>query len=90
MSKLAQQIAELPPPSSLPRRGPANACFPLYGDGDLEDWEQIEALRANGYEWRQVQSQVDGLLKIERPLDLERFKYHWRRRCFCWPVDLRR
>lgn len=89
MSKLAQQIAELPA-APAPRRGPANACFPLYGHGDLEDWEAIEARRSSGTEWRQVQHDVDQFLGIETPIPLEKFRYHWRRRCYCWPEDLRR
>ena len=90
MSALAKKIAELPLSITTPRRGPANTCFPIYGHGDLEDWEQIETLRANGYEWRSVQSHVDNILGVERPLALAKFRYHWRRRCFCWPEDLRR
>jgi hypothetical protein len=71
------------------RRGPANACFPLYGAGDLEDWEAVEALCADRT-WREVQQHVDGLAEVTKPLPLEKFRYHWRRRCFCWPEDLRR
>lgn len=96
MSKLASKIAAAPPPEvTANRRGPANSCFPLYGHGDLEDWEQVEALRispAGGQlrEWRHVQAHVDHVAGVTKPITLEKFKYHWRRRCFCWPVDLRR
>ena len=93
MSKLAQKIAELPVPNSAPTlRGPKNACFPLYGEGDLEDWEAIEHLRIGPpeLEWRAVQAHIDNLAGITKPLPLEKFRYHWRRRCPCWPEDLRR
>ncbi|MCD4535655.1 hypothetical protein LRP67_16300 [Nocardioides sp. cx-169] len=89
MSALAQKIATTPLPSERVRRGPANACFPLYGAGDLEDLGEIERLRES-LTWREVQSHIDGLLDIAKPLPLEKFRYHWRRRCFCWPEDLRR
>lgn len=93
MSKLASKIAATPLPSAdRARRGPANACFPLYGHGDLEDWEALEALRVGPpqLEWRDVQAHIDRLADVQQPINLEKFKYHWRRRCFCWPVDLRR
>lgn len=90
MSKLAKQIATSPIPTAEPfRRGPENACFPLYGAGDLDDWQAVESLRP-GREWRQVQAHVDDLAGIEKSLPLEKFKYHWRRKCYCWPEDLRR
>ena len=89
MSALAKKIQKTPAPASSTRRGPANACYPLYGPGDLEDWEAIESLREN-HTWREVQEHVDKLAGIETSLPLEKFRYHWRRRCFCWPEDLRR
>lgn len=90
MSKLAQKIATTPAPprSSTHRPGPANACHPLYGDGDIEDWQAVEALRS-GRTWREVQTHVDEIAGVDRPLPLEKFRRHWRRRCFCWPEDLR-
>lgn len=90
MSKLAQQIASSTPPTAAPvKRGPNNACFPLYGAGDLEDWQEVERLR-EGRTWRQVQDHIDFLAGVEQRLPLEKFKYHWRRFCYCWPIDLRR
>jgi hypothetical protein len=100
VSKLAKKIA--PEGSTAPRRprkpGPLGQCFQLYDVGDMEDWAAVDALR---YEkdsktkeplgWRGAQARIDGILGItpgER-LDLERFRYHWRRRCACWPKDLR-
>ena len=90
MSKLAHKIAATPPPAANPvKRGPANACFPLYGAGDMEDWEVVEALR-EGRTWRQVQDHVDKIAGVSQRLPLEKFRYHWRRFCYCWPEDLRR
>jgi hypothetical protein len=88
VSQLAQKIASLAPPASTVRRGPPNTCFPLYGVGDLDDWEAVETLRV-GRTWREVQAHVDELAGVANPLTLEKFRYHWRRRCFCWPEDLR-
>ncbi|WP_163168092.1 hypothetical protein [Arthrobacter sp. Alg241-R88] len=93
MSKIAHKIATSPAPDTVrTRRGPANACYPLYGEGDLADWEAVENLRIGPpkLEWRDVQAHIDGLLDVAQPLPLEKFRYHWRRRCYCWPEDLRR
>jgi hypothetical protein len=89
MSKLATKLAPLGPPERQVRRGPANVCHPVYGDGDLDDWREIERLRADGHTWREVQAIVDGLLKIERPIHNDKFRRHWRRACFCWPEEHR-
>ena len=90
MSKLAKKIDSTPIAPAPVRRGPANQCFALYGAGDLEDWEAVEGLRKQGHDWRQVQTHIDDLASVEKSLPLEKFRYHWRRRCFCWPEDLRR
>lgn len=90
MSKLASKIQTTPAPDAKPvKRGPDNCCFPLYGAGDLEDAQAVDALRV-GRTWRQVQEHVDKLVGIERHLPLDKFRYHWRRMCYCWPEDLRR
>ena len=83
MSALAQKLADAPTPGTV-RRGPANQCLPLYGAGDLEDWEAVENLRQQGHDWRSVQTIVDQQLDIDKPLVLDKFRYHWRRKCFCW------
>lgn len=89
MSKLASKIQAAPAPVVKPvKRGPENACFPLYGTGDLEDWEAVEALRGDRT-WREVQDHIDQLAGVEKRIPLEKFRYHWRRRCYCWPEDLR-
>lgn len=98
MSKLAQKIATVRPADLPPRqtwrRGPVNQCYRLYGAGDLEDWEAIEVLRQGSLEarplqWREVQREVDKGLGITRPLQIDKFRYHWKRKCYCWPEDLR-
>jgi len=90
VSKLASKIA--PDPKVIARRpsvpGPRNKCFPLYGTGDLEDWEAVDSLRET-LDWRGVQEHIDGLLGITKHLELERFRRHWRRRCDCWPEGLK-
>ena len=97
MSKLASKIASSPAPPAVPvKRGPDNCCFPLYGTGDLEDFEAVEALRIAirgerpALSWREVQEHIDRIAGVTQPLPLEKFRYHWRRFCSCWPVDLRR
>lgn len=84
MTGLAQRLADVPPPTNPVRRGPANQCFPLYGDGKIEDWQAVEDLRSQGHDWRNVQWIVDGILNVDKPLILDKFRYHWRRKCFCW------
>ena len=93
MSQLAKKVGATLPTGALNRPsapGPRNKCFPLYGVGDLDDWTAVEALReTEELEWREVQSKVDGLLGITKPLPLEKFRRHFRRRCNCWPEDLK-
>ncbi len=88
MSQLASKIASTPVQATGVRRGPANVCHPVYGSGDMEDWQAIEDLRQT-LTWREVQAHVDQVAGVTKPLPLEKFRYHWRRRCFCWPEDLR-
>lgn len=88
MSKLAGKIASTPIEASRVRRGPANSCFPVYGHGDQEDADAVAALR-DSLTWREIQAHVDSLLGVERPIAFEKFRYHWRQRCYCWPEDMR-
>jgi hypothetical protein len=89
VSELAKKIAVAEVAQHATRRGPANACYPLYGPGDLEDWQAVENIRAQGHDWRSVQAHIDQAADVVKPLSLEKFRRHWRRRCFCWPEDLR-
>lgn len=92
MSKLASKIAKTTPSAAQTvRRGPQNKCFPLYGVGDIDDWDAMEERRLDGgLAWAEVQVYLDGLLDITDPLLLDKFKHHWRRFCRCWPDEHRR
>jgi len=89
MSNLASKLSDAPAPSQV-RRGPANQCLPLYGPGDMDDWEAVTSLREQGHDWRSVQAIVDEAAGVERPLHLDKFRYHWNRKCFCWASEDRR
>lgn len=85
---LADQLAEAAKEYRDPR-GPAPACQALYLEHSTEeDWTAVEGLRQKS-SWKFAQAKVDEMLKVEHPLPLEKFRYHWRRRCSCWPEDLR-
>lgn len=95
MSQLASKIAKssgvkpldtIPKPVTQPGLRPV--CYPLYGPGDLEDLLMVEAVRV-GREWHEVQAAVDASAGVINPLPLDKFRRHWRRRCSCWPKDLR-
>lgn len=87
---LAEQLAQVAD-SDAPevRKGPLGACH-IYGEGNLEDWEAVEAKRRQGWQWADVQAAVDDITGVKAPIPLAKFKYHWRRRCYCWPRELRR
>lgn len=89
MSKLAEKLATVAEAAKPVKRGPDNKCFPIYGAGDLEDWEAIARLRSQGHTWRDTQRIVDSELGITTPLVNDKFRYHWGRKCFCWPEELR-
>lgn len=88
MSDLAKKLQTVEAPLDRVRRGPSNVCFPLYGTGDLEDWAEVERLRI-GRTWKHVQKIVDEQAGVTEPIPNFKFKYHWRRICFCWPDELR-
>ena len=86
---LASQLAEVASEGFVNKKGPEPACRPLYGDNATEeDWRAVEELRLRT-SWKFAQETVDQMLEIERPIRLEKFRYHWRRRCSCWPEDVR-
>jgi hypothetical protein len=99
VSKLAKKIAPKGTPAT-PRRpgapGPRAECARLYRDhADLADWQAVQYLRetknAAGVrrDWRAVQIEVDEMLGVTEPIAKERFRYHWLRRCDCWPPELK-
>lgn len=70
-------------------RGPAPACQAIYGEhANEENWQAVESLRTKS-SWKFAQAKVDEMLGVDHPLPLEKFRYHWRRRCSCWPQDMR-
>lgn len=90
MSKLAKQLASLPPSQERIRRGPSNVCGPVY-EADADDAAAIDEFRHRpGESWRSAQKKFDELLGVERPIPNDKFRYHWNQRCFCWPDDMRR
>lgn len=88
--KLADQLGQVDTSDFQPAlRGPRNACYPLYGAGDMDDWQAVENLRQQT-SWQHAQRVVDELLGITEPIDNAAFRYHWRRGCSCWPRETRR
>lgn len=70
------------------RKGPSGACD-VYGDGDLEDWAAVERLRQAPNTWDVAQRHVDLALGITS-IDANKFRYHWRRKCWHWTPEQRR
>jgi hypothetical protein len=89
MSALA---SKLPAPADVAltrvRKGPSGECD-IYGDGDLEDWAAVERLRLAPNTWEIAQTHVDQALGIQ-PIDSNKFRYHWRRKCWHWTPEQRR
>lgn len=72
------------------RRGPKPTCD-IYGEGTLDDWRRVENTRTmRGSSWTIAQRKVDALLGITEPIPNNFFQYHWKRKCSCWPAELRR
>lgn len=89
MSKIASKLAAAPPSGERVRRGPANQCFGVYAP-DLEDAQAIDDFRRRPSEsWPSAQAMFDDLAGVTRKIPNDKFRYHWRRRCFCWSDDLR-
>jgi hypothetical protein len=89
MSKLADKLAASPPSEERVRRGPSNRCSQIY-DADLEDANAIDEFRKRPTEsWSTAQTRFDKLLGVTQKIPNDKFRYHWRRRCWCWPDDLR-
>lgn len=89
MSTLASKLAAAPPSGERIRRGPANVCHGVY-EPDLEDAQAIQEFRSRPNEsWATAQAMFDDLAGVKRKIPNDKFRYHWRRRCFCWPDDQR-
>jgi hypothetical protein len=86
MSKLAQQLPTAETITTRTRRGPSGACD-VYGDGDLDDCRAVDKLRRSTT-WATAQRAVDETLGV-RPIDENKFRYHWRRKCWHWTEEQR-
>ena len=78
-----------PKPADPVRKGPAGECHGKYPGCDLEDWQEVERLRAHPSNWREAQRVVDRAFNVAEPIPNDKFRYHWRRKCFCWPQGQR-
>lgn len=86
MSALAQKLSEeAPDPSRRQPPGPSGACK-VYGDGDLEDWAEIERIRLIE-SWMEAQRKTDRLLGFESSIDNDTFRRHWRGKCAHWTME---
>lgn len=89
MSAAAKKLAAAPPSTERVRRGPRNMCEGVY-EPDLEDAEAIHEFRHRpGESWKTAQAKYDDLTNPVRQIPNDKFRYHWHRRCQCWPEDLR-
>jgi hypothetical protein len=89
MSKIAKKLATAPPTKARIRRGPSNICGPIY-EPDLEDAQAIDEFRHRpGESWATAQVMFDDLAGVTTHILNDKFRYHWKRRCWCWPDDLR-
>lgn len=93
---LADKLAHAQPVrKNESQHGPLANCGRVYGShpdldhSTLTDWEAVETER-NKTSWTKAQAAVDKLLGITDPIENRFFRYHWRRKCNCWPSDLRR
>jgi DNA-binding transcriptional MerR regulator len=84
VSKLAADLDKLELLKSKSTR--RASCFPLYGDGDLDDLAAVSRLRENQVTWEDIQKIIDDLLEIpeERRINTRKFTRHWRAQCSCW------
>ena len=88
MSRLA---GKLPSPDEVRtriRKGPVGACD-VYGDGDMDDWREVENLRRATC-WNDAQREVDTVLGLENPIATNAFRYHFSRKCGHWTEAQRR
>lgn len=90
MSAAAKKLTSAPPTGNRQtKRGPANRCAPIYRP-DLEDAQAIDAFRHRpGESWATAHAMYDELAGVTTRIPTDKFRYHWNRRCWCWPDDLR-
>lgn len=88
MSQLAKKLPTPEAVATRIRRGPSGACD-IYGPGDLDDWAAVQSLR-RGTSWAVTHRAVDEALGINTPIDQDKFRYHFRMRCWHWTPEQRR
>ena len=88
MSKLASSLPTAETVATRVRKGPTGECD-IYGPGDLDDWRAVERLRLATC-WVDAHKAVDETLGTEAPISTDKFRYHWRRRCWHWTESQRR
>ena len=87
MSKLAASIAHVDTPAPRTPRGPSADCN-VYGPGDLEDFDAVDALRRRT-SWAFAHGEVDKANGVERRFVVDKFRYHWRMCCGHWTDEQR-
>jgi hypothetical protein len=89
MSNLAKSLESVEPVIvERVKKGPTALCSGVYPAEDLEDWAEVQRLRTSTT-WLSAQRIVDQHLGITKNIPNDKFRYHWRRRCQCWPDELR-
>lgn len=89
MSKLAGKLTAAESSGQRVRFGPPNVCSGVY-DADLEDAQAIDEFRRRPNEsWATAQAMFDQLAGVTANIRNDKFRYHWRRKCWCWPDDQR-
>jgi len=76
---LADALATAEVAQRRTRRGPTPDCD-IYGEGTVRDYRAVNARRQQT-SWAEAQRATDALLRIEKPIKLDNFRYHWRGRC---------
>lgn len=87
MSQLAKKLPSPEAVATRVRKGPNGACD-IYGPGDLDDWRAVENLRQRT-SWADAHRAVNETLGITTAIDADKFRYHWRRRCWHWTQEQR-
>lgn len=87
MSQLAKKLPAPETVATRIRRGPTGECD-IYGDGDLEDWRAVQNLRRQT-SWAIAQRAVDEALGLSKRIDNDKFRRHFRMKCWHWTQDQR-
>ena len=86
---LAERLAALDTSDFTAVPGPVPACQRVYAEhSDEETWAAVHDL-VSRTSWKFAHERIDSLLEVTERIGMEKFRYHWRRRCSCWPPELR-